>query len=148
PDHAPLSVADAALGELKTFARTDEPALRSIGQGVAAGAVKHLEAVVTKTAKEAGSQVYDALKSGRGSTIAKYEAADVLDALHAEPVKTIQKLTSQKDAAIDQLRAVAKVAPAEMPKIGRAVLDDMLNTATGEGGFEHAAALAAKWDKI
>jgi hypothetical protein len=148
PDHAPLSVADSALGELKTFARVDEPALRSIGQGVAAGAVKHLEAVVTKTAKDAGGQVYEALKSGRGSTVAKYEAADVLDALHEEPVRTINKLTAAKDASIDQLRAVAQIAPAEMPKIGRAVLDDLLSTATSEGGFGHAAALAAKWEKI
>jgi hypothetical protein len=33
-------------------------------------------------------------------------------------------LTAAKDAAIGQLREVAKHAPAELPKIGRAFLDD------------------------
>lgn len=148
PDRAPLSVADAALGELKSFARVDEPALRSIGQGVAAGAVKTLDAVVQKTAKDAGRQVYDALKEGRRATVAKYEAGDVLNALADEPVRTIARLTAPKDGALEQLRAVAKQAPAEMPKIGRAVLDDLLGQATSEGGFGHAAALAAKWEKL
>lgn len=65
--HAPLSTVDAVLGDLKTFARTDEPALRSMGQGAAAAAVKNLDAVVRQTAKEAGAEVLKALETGRAA---------------------------------------------------------------------------------
>jgi hypothetical protein len=147
-DHAPLSVVDAALGELKSFARSDVPELRTAGQGAAAGAVKHLDAVVRQTAAHAGPDVLKALEAGRTATIAKYGAADVLETFRAEPVKVHGQLTAPQDAAIAQLRAVAKQAPAELPKIGRAFLDDLLGQATTDGGFGKAGTIAAKWEKL
>jgi hypothetical protein len=54
PDHAPLSVVDAALGDLKSFARSEVPELRTVGQGKAIGAIKQLEAAVEQTARNAG----------------------------------------------------------------------------------------------
>jgi hypothetical protein len=147
-DFVSLSTVDAALGELKTFARADVPELRSIGQGVAAAAIKKLDAAVMQAAEIAGPEAVAALKGGRQATIAKYVAADVLKGLSDEPVKVARGATVPKDAAIGQLRELAKQAPGELPKIGRAVLDDLLAQATGSGGFEHAAKIAADWARL
>jgi hypothetical protein len=146
-DEAPLSVVDAALGDIKGLARGAEmPELRSAGQGLAAEAVKNLETAVQDTAKAAG--VWDDLRAGRDATIAKWTAAETRDALRAEPVQTFRALTQAGDAAIDKLRDVKKIAPAEMPKIGRAYLDDLIDTATAEGGFSREAKLWAEWSKL
>ncbi len=148
PDYAALSTVDANLGAIKSIARTDLPELRSVSQGTAAGAVKQLDAAVRRTAAEAGPDALKALESGRTSTVAKYGAGDVLDTIRAEPVKAHGQLTAPKDGAIAQLRAVAKQAPAELPKIGRAVLDDLLATATKDGGFGSAQTIATKWAQL
>jgi hypothetical protein len=148
PTHAPLSVVDGLLSDLKSFSRTDVPELKTAGQGAIAETVKHLDRVVRNTAANAGPLAEAALRTGREATIAKYGAADVLDSLHAEPVKTIQRLTAPKDTAIDQLRAVAKQAPQALPQIGRAYLDNLLTHATSEGGFGHAQAIGSTWEKL
>lgn len=148
PSHAPLSTVDAVLGDLKSFARSDVPELKTAGQGAAQGAIRHLDAVVQQTAQDAGPQAVQALKMGRGATVAKYQAADVLDGLNAEPVKTIARLTSPKDGAIEQLRAVASQAPGALPQIGRSFIDDLLSTATAEGGFGRGAGIAQKWASL
>lgn len=147
PEYAPLSVVDAALGDLKAAARgAAMPELRTGGQGVAAQAVKELETVVQQRAKAAG--VWDDLRLGRDATIAKWTAAETLDNLRAEPVQTFRMLTQAGDAAIDRLRAVEKAAPHELPKIGRAFLDDLLDTATAEGGFGKEARIWSDWQRL
>jgi hypothetical protein len=148
PTHQPLSVVDGLLSDLKSFSRTDLPELRTAGQGAVAETVKHLDKAVRDTAAKAGPLAEAALRTGRDATIAKYGAADVLDALHTEPVKTFQRLTARKDTAVELLRDVEKQAPAELPKIGRAYLDDLLTKATSEGAFSHGRALAKTWEDL
>ncbi len=145
-DEAPLSVVDEALGDLKAMARGAElPALRTQGQGVAAQAVKALDEKVRERASQAGPDAIKALMDGRAATRAKWAAADVLDGLKDESVKTVRALTAPKDSAIGQLRSVASIAPEEPAKVGRAFLDDMLRKATAEGSFDHAARMQATW---
>lgn len=147
--HAPLSVVDEALGELKSFARADVPELRSAGQGAIAHTIGQLDNWVKMTAEAAGPDALDALEKGRAATVAKYGAADVLDALHAEPVKVLHQLTQAGDVGIERLRAVAQQAPGELPKVGRAFLDGLLEKASGpDGGFKHGARIAADWEKL
>ena len=43
---------------------------------------------------------------------------------------------------------MAKVAPDELPKIGRAFLDNLMGQATAEGGFGHAKKLYADWQRV
>jgi hypothetical protein len=149
PDVAPLSVVDEALGDLKSMARGAEmPALRTQGQGIAAQAVKTLDAKVRERASQAGPEAIQALMTGRAATTQKYAVADVLDSLKDEPVKTVKSLLAPNDSAVKQLRAVAEVAPEEVPKIGRAYLDDMLRKATNEGAFDHAARMQASWTEL
>lgn len=148
PDSAPLSTVDAALGDLKAMARADIPELRTQGQGLAAAAVKQLDQVVQNTARRAGPAAIDALEEGRGATRAKYQVADTLESLRPESVQVFRQLTAKGDAAIGQLRAVADAAPLEVPKIGRAYLQQLLDTATERGRFEHADKLYAEWQKL
>lgn len=149
PDHVSLSSADASLSAIKRIAREAEsPELRNVSQGLASKAIGELDQAVRNTAAGAGPKALKALEDGRAAVKAKYAAADTLKALSDEPVKVAQQLTARGDAGVEQLRAVAKLAPAEMPKIGRALLENMVERATSEGGFKGAVSLKNEWDKI
>lgn len=150
PDFAPVSVADAALGDLKAMARgADLPALRTGTQSIAANAVKQLGVVVRQAVERAGPEAVAALEEGRNATVAKYAAADVLDSLRQEPVQVFRQAIASKDAGIDQLRAVVDHGGAgEITKIGRAYLEDLMQQATADGAFDRAKGLAAKWQNL
>lgn len=149
PDYQKLSVVDAALGDLKALARgADMPELRTEGQSIAALAVKELDKQVRLAALKAGPDALAALDKGRAATRAKYATAEVLQQLHEEPVRVVRSLTANDDAAIVKLRSVAREAPDSLPLIGRAYLEDLMDTATERGGFQHADKLYADWQKL
>lgn len=118
PDYAPLSQVDRDLSAIKAVARTQG--------GLAKLAVTHLEAAVQEAARHGGPDVVDALTQGRAATIAKYGASDVLDTLHAEPVRSIDALTANSDVAIQRLRRVVAQVPDQAPVIARGYLEDLL----------------------
>jgi hypothetical protein len=148
PDYASLSIVDAALGDLKAMARADIPELRTQGQGLAATAVKQLDRMVRDTAQRAGPDALSALEEGRSATIAKYQTGDVLEAIRDEPVKAYRQAVAPKDSGIKHLRQIRETAPSEIPKIGRAYLEDLFDQATTEGGFDKGARLQAEWSKL
>lgn len=153
PDHAPLSVVDAALSEIKAMARgADMPELRSSGQGIAAEAVRTLQGAVMKAAGNAPPAVMKALDAGRTATTAKYVTADILDALTSgtndESVRVFNRLTGRQDTAIGLLRDVAKTAPEAPKEVGRAYLDDLIGKATAEGGFSGGPGLLKQWQTL
>jgi hypothetical protein len=140
PDYAPLSQVDRDLGTIKSIARSQG--------GLAKVAVGRLDAAVREAAQRGGPEVLSALEEGRAATVAKYGAQAVLEKLRLEPRQTFDQLTSAKDSAVEQLKAVRELAPQEMPKIGRAYLEDLLQTATAEGGFSRGQGLFAKWQQL
>jgi hypothetical protein len=149
PDHAPLTVVDEALGDLKALARgAAMPELRNKGQGLAAEAVKQLDTLVKLRAEAAGPEVLAALEGGRIATRMKYGAAEVLEMLRDEPVQVFRQAVFARDAGIEQLREVAKLAPGAMPKVGRAYVEELLDLATENGGFTRANKLLAEWGKL
>jgi hypothetical protein len=148
PKHVPMSDAEAALSDLKSLARSDDPLLRSAAQGVAAKAVKELGDAVEMRAAAAGDEVIGALKEGRAATRAKYQAGDVLDRLKAEPVQLFRQMTAPKDTGVELLRQVQEFAPERMPEVGRAKLEEWLEMATERGRFDHADKLYAEWNKL
>lgn len=153
-DAAPLSLVDSALGELKALNRANDTAATSGAHAMTSAAVKALDRQVVLTARNAGPDVLKALLDGRKATVAKYTANDVLDAIAGknpdvrEPVGVFRRATQQGDAAIGRLRQVAREAPEQMPMIGRAVLDDLFETATAEGGFSRGDGLYRKWQAL
>lgn len=145
--HAPLSVADGALGELKAALRKmGESEPWSKGSGVLRQAVDELDKRVMETAKV--HKLDMDLMEGRQATRAKYEVADVLDDLGKEPAATVQKLLGQKDRAVTQLREIRKHAPEAVGEMGRAYLDDLFGQAEKAGGFNKTDKLFAEWSKL
>jgi len=149
PDMAPLSAVDGALSQLKSMSRgAAMPELRSSGQGAAAFAVQKLSKAVDDAAASLGPEAVSALKEGRLATRQKYAAAEVLDALKAEPVRTANAAIAPSDAAVMHLRELQKFAPDSLPHVGKAVLSDLLTEATKDGGFTATQSLATKWQKL
>jgi hypothetical protein len=149
PDLVSATAVDRNLGAIKELLRGAESAdLRNISQGLAARAVRELEFALQKGLKPAGPEAARALRRGRVLTQGKWEIADVAKKLGAEPVETYRKLTLSKDAHIDMLREVAKQAPEHLPKLGRAYLEGLFETATAEGGFGRSAKLFNDWQNL
>lgn len=144
PDHAPVSVVDGALGDLKALDR----ATTGPGQGVIKQAVKYLDGAVQAAVAKAGPEAVRALRDGRAATVAKYQTADVLDLLKNEPVQAYRQMTAPKDAGIDLLRTVQREVPQAMSSVARAYLDDLFQTATADGKFGRADKLWADWQKL
>lgn len=147
PDYLPASVADADLSAIKELARTSD-GFRNVSQGVAAQAVKQLHAAVDAAVAKAGPAAVKALAEGRQMTVAKVGARDVLKGVREEPVQAYKQMTYANDAGVNKLREVASLAPAELPKVGRAFMEDLINTATAEGGFSKAQGLYTKWQAL
>jgi hypothetical protein len=148
PDAVPLSVADAALSDLKRLARTNHPDLRNVGQGIAAKAVGDLHKMVTEAAERGGAGAVSALEQGRTATKAKYAAADVLKRLEGaqrtkSPASAYRGLTSGGDIAVGHLSDVIKQAPTTKPLIARAVLDGLIDSPTAG-----AAKTWTDWQKL
>jgi hypothetical protein len=152
-DVSPLSVADADLGAIKGIARgADAPWLRDVSQGLAAKAVGEFDAAVQQAVQRAGPAAEQALAAGRAATKAKYATAEVLDGLRrgtgGEAAKMFGRMVARGDTGIEQLREVAKIAPQQMPSVGRAFLDGLFEETQKEGGFRSAKTVFEKWNNL
>jgi hypothetical protein len=148
-DFIAAPIAEKGLGGLKSLAREAESAdLRNVSQGIAAKTTAKLQSAIDAAATKAGPDVVKALREGRTAHAAKMEAADVLGQLRDEPVQVFNQATWARDAGIDRLRAVAKLAPREMANIGRAFIEKLIDTATAEGGFDKARTVHTAWENL
>jgi len=68
--------------------------------------------------------------------------------LPEEPVKVMGRLTLDGDTSIDALRRVAKEAPRQMPLIGRALMEELLNRVFREGDIGHTQQALNQWDAL
>lgn len=148
PDAVPLSVADAALSDLKQLARSNHPDLRTVGQGAAARVVTELHRAVDAAAAAGGPDAVAALNAGRVATQAKYGAAAVLRKLEGadrskSPAAAFRNLTSADDLGAKTLRDVLTQTPKAKPVIGRAVLDRLIDHPTAG-----AAKTYADWERL
>jgi hypothetical protein len=143
PDWVPASVAEADLSTLKRMAREQG--------GLAKKAVAELEKAVQEAIGNGTPEAKAALEAGRKATRAKYAVSDVLERLTGkseEPVAAFRKLTANGDSNINLLRAVRGQAPQAIKEVARAYLEQLLNKATAEGGFDRAAGIKADWDRL
>lgn len=150
PDYIAAEQAEKGLGGLKTLARVDNPELRNVSQGIGANAAKMLQDKIDNTVfmGDRGTEAMTALWKGRAATATKMEIADVAKQLRTEPVQTFNKLVWQNDTGIDFLRKVAAQAPQDMPKVGRAFVQQLFDTATQEGGFNRSQSILRDWQKL
>lgn len=162
-DFKPASAAELDLSMLKDASRAEMPELRDISQGMAAAAVKELDQQIRGVMGDARMPGYDpksgapnpaldALLKGRKATAEKWDVADTLKSLgrvdSLEPVNVYEKLTVDRDARVERLRQVAQYAPEELPKVGRAYVEGLIDTATRGGNFEHTQKILNSWEDI
>ena len=143
-DAVPASVAEVGLGGLKQLAREGDPR----NAGLAKMIIPKLEEVIDQTVHAADPDAAQALKAGRQNTATLYTTKGVLDQLRKEPVQAFEQLTYARDAGINYLREIAREKPGELAKVGRAYLENLMDTATESGGFRHGDQLYAKWQKL
>jgi len=145
PDYVQASVAEDGLGGMKALAREGE----GRNAGIAKLIVKQLQDQVDKAVGAANdARALQALKDGRSLTADAYGVKGILKQLRDEPVQTFGQMTYAKDAGIERLRQVAQEAPDEMPKVGRAWLEDLFTKAQAQGGFTGADGMYAKWQAL
>jgi hypothetical protein len=152
PDYAPLAQVERDLGSLKAITRQAEPGTRNVHQGTAARGVQVLQGEIDAAAANAGPDVIDALREARKTRAAQSATQEVLDRLegtHAEPVEAFRRLTSAGN--LEFLKTVAQHAPGEVPKIGRALLEDLFTKARGLPGADNwgkMESLANTWEQL
>lgn len=145
--HAPLSVVDDALSDLKAALRT-APDQLGRGAGALRLVVSTLDKQVMAAAEKAGPEAVKALRAGRAATIEKYAYDSLLGRLSEEPKRAANTLTARADTSVELLRELQKYAPDELPKLGRAYVDELLQTATREGGFQKAQGVYGQWANL
>lgn len=137
PPSAAESFAAAFGGDVEAIANSGLPKPRA-----------RVEEAPARPTVPRGNEALALLQEGRAATVKKYDAADVLKALRDEPVQAFSQSTWAKDAGIAQLREVAKLAPEQMPRIGRAFVDELLTDAKAEGGLSREAAMLRRWQNL
>lgn len=158
PRHKSLSQAEQDLGLLKQAAKTEKGLreLRTESQGLAANSVRLLQQQINGTMANArgGQQGLAELQAGRLATAKKWDLYDTARKFgkpnieELEPVSVANKLLSGEDLQAGFLRKIQQMAPAEMPKIGRAYLEGLLDRATREGDIGHMQQVLNQWDKL
>lgn len=158
PRHKPLSQAEQDLGLLKQASKTEKGLreLRTESQGLAANSVRLLQQEINSTMANArgGQQGLAELQAGRLATAKKWDLYDTARKFgkpnieELEPVAVANKLLSGEDLQAGFLRKIQQMAPAEMPKIGRAYLEGLLDRATREGDIGHMTQVLNQWDKL
>ena len=144
PDAIPASQAEAGLGGLKQLAR--EGAGRN--SGMAKFITPKLQDAIDQAVGSVDPHALMELQAGRVETAAQYGTKAVADQLRTEPVQAFGQMTYAKDAGVDLLRQVANEAPAELPKIGRAYLEDLFGKATAEAGFNRTQSVWQNWQNL
>jgi hypothetical protein len=141
PEFLPASVVDLDLSAIKAVQRGDS----GLSHMLSSRAVSTLEAELQKAVAQGGKPAQDALAAGRAATISKVAAKTLREQLRDEPVQVFQQVTWRQDAGIDRLKELAREAPDALPQMGRAYLDDLVDIATREGGFDRARTLQNRW---
>lgn len=147
-DYMPASIIDTDLSALKAIQRRGGS---GPSQGLLGQVVSDLDGAVQRAVAEGGAEAVQALREGRAATVAKYNTDALLKDLVGrsdEPRRAYDRAVWSDDKSIDLLRQVKEAAPAELPKLGRAFLDNLFEKATAEGGFTRSQGLWSDWQRM
>ena len=146
--HVPATIAEAGLGGLKQLARE--------GSGRAAGLAKYVipkfEELIDNAVQAIEPNALTSLRNGRQLTAQSKGTEEVLkrvSGVHEEPVAGFGRLTQPQDTGIYLLRQLEQEAPGELPKVGRAYFEKLIDVARLEGGLpRHADKIFAQWQQL
>ncbi|MEI6282636.1 MAG: hypothetical protein WCP82_07960 [Alphaproteobacteria bacterium] len=141
PNQVPATTAELALSYFKEMARDTDGRT----QGISKQLVARLQPLVDAAVKDVGPSAFSALEAGRKATRMQKEVQAVEKTVRAEPVQAFGQMVYGKDAGIEHLRRINNEIPSEIPKVGRALLEDIFSKATFEGGFDKMDSGLAKW---
>jgi hypothetical protein len=148
PNTVSLSTADAALGDLKRIIRRQGREQFSSGGRDLGEILQTMEQEVTRAASQDPSALRS-LQAGRKSTVARHQALDfVEDVVNRRGTNIAMDAIGRKDSGIELIRNLQRVSPEVVPQIGRAFLDDLIESATADGGFKGAQGLLKTWQKM
>jgi len=145
--YRPLGDAERLAGALKYVEKGGKTA-GSIGPrggkaGLAAFEIRELEKAIQQGMTEHGIDP-NMLKEARAATVEKYKIQNVRKKLagtlgaDVEPVKVYDRLLQWDGHSIGLLARVKKYAPQQIPKVGRALFDDLLTDVENTGNYSKA----------
>jgi hypothetical protein len=148
-DFIPAWQAEKGLSGLKSMARVENTSgVRNVSQGIGASLIGDLQDGINAAVANTGDEALQGLQRGRALHASKMEVADLADQLRKEPVQAFNQLTWRNDTGIDFLRKINEQAPDEMPKIGRAFIQQLFDTATKDGGFSKTQTIQGQWQNL
>jgi hypothetical protein len=145
PDFKPASIADKDLSAVKALRRNVDVENEATMRG--AQQLDILEAKVNE-AVATDPKAIRALQRGRSEWAAKAEVEEIAAKLRDEPVQAFEQASWSKDSGVEYLKRIAKEVPGEMPKLGRAWLEEAFAKPMAEGGFSGGKGLAQKWQTL
>jgi len=158
PDYKSLSQAEMDLGLLKKAAKQERgmAELRNESQGLAAYSVGQFQQDIDSTMATAhgGQQGLADLQAGRAATAKKWSIYEQTKKFgkpnieDLEPMSVYNKLTGDKDIRDTFLKRIRAMAPAEMPKVGRALMQEIVDRVFRKGGINHEEQALNAWDAI
>lgn len=145
-----FSIADDLRSQLLELSRSDNPALRSRGQGLAAKAAAELGKSIDESLAYAPAEAKQALATGRAATRAKYKLGELGKEIDREPVGVFKRITAPGDGGIKMLRRLKEATPESVPDVARAWLEERLEMMGREknGLIAHADAMYRDWSKL
>lgn len=145
-DYIPAWQAERALSALKSLARTtNKTGVRDYGQGVAAGLVPKLQEAIDAAVANTGQDAIRGLQEGRAAHANMMDVVSTAEKLHAEPVQAFGQAVWAHDSGIAFLRRIAHDAPDALPKVGRALIQDLFDRVTREGGIGKTTKTLNTW---
>jgi hypothetical protein len=148
PDDAmPAVNFDRFLGALKSITRNgDNPYLTNTAQGLAKKVIASGEEQLKASL---GSEILAKLTEGRSATRQYHEVADFMAGLSPEePGRVVSKLLSGSDISANALKTLQKNAPETVDQLGKMYLQELVDLATQEGGFNRSAGLLKRWNDL
>ena len=138
--------AERGLSALKSMARTsNKSGVRDYSQGTAAHLIKGLQERIDAAVAKTGPEAIRGLQEGRAAHANMMDVVDVAEKLREEPVQAFRQATWAHDSGIGFLRRLAFDSPDAMPKIGRALVQQLYDVMTREGGLNRTKEQLSAW---
>ena len=157
-DYAPLDLVlklESKVGKMQRG--SGATGIRQAGEGLAAHTFGKLKSAINDAVGQLGPDAAEAqaqLAKGASATKKKWAVDQELGQLgqgkkgFSEGMDAYRKLIEPHDNNINQLQRAALRAPAEMPNVGRAMLEQWFTDAFAQGGLDSTKRMLSDWQKL
>ena len=147
--YMPAADFDRFLSAVKKITRNGKSEfLRDKSQALATQIIADGEKSFQNAVQGAGPNVLEKLKKARQAVRGYHDVAEVLDDLKTEPAALFGDLVVGKNKAYNRLLTLKQWAPKALESVGRTYLEQLMETATNEGGWGRSAGVKASWERM